>query len=182
LEGSCLNILVFSTHIWFSMTTFTFNRLLSGKTYQSFYKERSLTPLIRASKAIDSINSSISSISSLNLFKYTLMDFLPDWVTLKSSMELLLTSISVLNYDTSLTHSSLEPMIEPDLMLLYQAYYDPLKFIMRILHITSPSWMTNLRLLTCCGRVLMDMSDHCSCSKSSLWRLTLSIWGCAKLV
>ena len=58
---------------------------------------------------------------------------------------------------------------------LYQDYDDHLKFIMRILHITSPSWMTNSSYYRCFGRVLIDMSDHHSCCRTSKIRAASSM-------
>jgi hypothetical protein len=71
------------------MPYFTFTKLLFGRAYNYFHKALLITPLIRASKAIYSINSSILSIFSLNLFRYARVDSSSTWVTPKSSLELL---------------------------------------------------------------------------------------------
>jgi hypothetical protein len=79
----------FSTWIWFSMTCFTFSKLLFGRAYNFFHKALLITPLMRILKATCSINSSTLSISSLNLFRYARVDSSSAWVTSKSYVELL---------------------------------------------------------------------------------------------
>ena len=79
----------FSTWIWFSMTCFTFSKLLFGRAYNFFHKALLITPLIRILKATCYINSSTLSISSLNLFRYARVDSSSAWVTSKSFVELL---------------------------------------------------------------------------------------------
>jgi hypothetical protein len=71
------------------MACFTFSKLLFGRAYNSFHKALLITPLIRASKAICYINSSILSIFSLNLFRYARVDSSSAWMTSKSFLELL---------------------------------------------------------------------------------------------
>jgi hypothetical protein len=88
-EGPWRKSLFFSTWIWFFMACFTFSKLLFGRAYNSFHKAFLITPLIRASKAICYINSSILSIFSLDLFRYARVDSSSAWMTSKSFLELL---------------------------------------------------------------------------------------------
>ena len=114
----------------------------------------SFTPLIRASNAISSINSSTLSISLLNVFKYTLINSSFTSVIPKSSVELFLARILVLKCATSLIQRSLKLMTESDFGLLYHALTEPLKVVGRILHMKWLSWMissTVLRIFYTCS-------------------------------
>ena len=78
--------------------------------------------LLKASKAIGSINSSTLSISALDLLKYTCVDSPSCWVTLKSSMKVFLVGMLMLKRATNLAYKSLKPLMEFGSRLLYQAY------------------------------------------------------------
>ena len=121
------------------MACFTFSNLLSSRAYNFFHKAFSFTLLIRALKATDLIKFSTLSISSLNLFRYVLVDPSFTWVIPKSSMKLFFVGILVLKCVTSLAQRSLKLVTERGYRLLYHALTETLKVIRRILHM---AWLS----------------------------------------
>jgi hypothetical protein len=129
------------------MTYLTLNKLLSGKTYKSLHRGRSLTPLIKVSKTTSSGSYSTFSIFSLKSLQVCHCGFTSNWVTPNSFMELCFAGILVLKCAIILAQRSLNPAIILGSKLLYQIRAYSLKVVRSILHITPLFSRSNSKLL-----------------------------------